>query len=98
MADPLSIAGSIAGLVSIADAVFTRVYRYARAVKGAAKDIDTLATEIINLSGLLRGLELVLNELSTDTTEPNLRLYHLNSCRNTFLEIQKKLDSHNPLA
>jgi len=93
MADPLSIASGIAGLVAIADTIFGRVYSYVRAVKGAAKEIEQLACEIRNLSGILHGLELVLNELLRDSAEPNLRLHHVNSCRATLLKIRNKLDS-----
>jgi hypothetical protein len=95
MADPLSIASGIAGLVAIADTIFGRVYSYARAVKGAAKEIEELACEIRNLSGILHGLELVLSELLKDSAEPNLRLHHINSCRATLLKIRNKLDSPN---
>jgi hypothetical protein len=98
MADPLSIASGIAGLVAIADTIFGRVYSYARAVKGAAKEIEELACEIRNLSGILHGLELVLNELLKDSAEPNLRLHHINSCRATLLKIRNKLDSPNIIA
>ncbi|TVY36887.1 Vegetative incompatibility protein [Lachnellula occidentalis] len=82
MADPLSIAGSIAGLVAIADTIFTRIYRYTKA--------------ITTLSGLLRNLELVLNEYEEDTPDANLRLHHINSCRETLLKIRNKLEWKAP--
>jgi hypothetical protein len=63
MVEPLSIAGSIAGLVAIADIVFSRTYRYAKAVKGAADEIETLSSEIRSLSQVLHGLSLVVSEL-----------------------------------
>ena len=96
MTDPLSIAGSIAGLVAIADSIFTRIYRYSRAVRGAKKDIQELGTRIRELSGILHGLEVILNELENDceTSGQNPRLHHVNSCRNTLLKIQNHLDAH----
>jgi len=94
--DPLSIAGSIAGLVAIADIVFSRTYRYAKAVKGAANDIEKLSSEIRSLSGVLHGLSLVVNELEKETIEPNLRLHHINSCRTTLTKIQRKLERNDP--
>ncbi len=97
MADPLSIAGSIAGLVTMADVVFSRTFRYAKAVKGAAKDIEKLASDIRSLSGVLHGLSLVVSELETTTTDPNLRLHHVNSCRATLIKIQTKLERNDPL-
>jgi GTPase SAR1 family protein len=96
MGDPLSVASGIAGLVSIADTVFTRTYRYVREVKKAEKDISELAAGIRSLSGLLHGLSLVLSELQKETSETNFRLHHINSCRATLTNIQKRLDGHNP--
>jgi hypothetical protein len=95
MVDPLAIAGSITGLVSIADTVFTRTYRYVRLVKNAEKDIPELASGIRSLSGLLHGLALVLSELQKETSETNFQLHHIYSCRVTLTKIQKKLDSHD---
>jgi hypothetical protein len=91
MGDPLSIAASAAGLVSIADTVFTRIYRYAKGVKGAAKEIEELAAGIRTLSEILHGLQLVLSQYDDDRWDPNLRLHHLNSCRETLLKVQKKI-------
>jgi hypothetical protein len=95
MADPLSIAASAAGLVSIADTIFTRIYRYAKGVKGAAKEIEELAAGIRTLSEILHGLQLVLSQYDDDLSDSNLRLHHLNSCRETLLKIQRKIDSND---
>ncbi|TVY37053.1 Serine/threonine-protein phosphatase 6 regulatory ankyrin repeat subunit B [Lachnellula subtilissima] len=76
MADPLSIAASIAGLVTIADTIFT---------------------QITTLSGLLHNLALVLGEYEEDTPDANLRLHHINSCRETLLKIRDKIDWKTPL-
>jgi hypothetical protein len=70
MGDPLSVASGIAGLVSIADTVFTRTYRYVRLVQKAEKDISELAVGIRSLSGLLHGLSLVLSELQKEPPTP----------------------------
>lgn len=96
MTDPLSAAGSIAGLVAIADVVFSRTFRYAKAVKVAAKDIEKLASEIGSLSGVLHSLSLVASELEGRTVDPNLRLHHINSCRETLTKIQRKLERNDP--
>ena len=96
MTDPLSAAGSIAGLVAIADVVFSRTFRYAKAVKVAAKEIEKLASEIGSLSGVLHSLFLVASELGKETIEPNLRLHHINSCRATLTKIQRELERNDP--
>lgn len=99
--DAVSIASSIAGLVAIADTIFSRiysVYKYTKAVQGAAKEIEELATGIRTLSELLHGLQLLLSQFENDLPDPSLRMHHINSCRQTLLKIQKKLDSHDPHA
>ena len=78
--------------MTIADTIFTRIYRYTKAVKDAAKEIQALGSEITTLSRLLRNLELVLGEYEEDTPDANLRLHHINSCRETLLKIRDKID------
>lgn len=98
--DGLSVAASVAGVVQLADTVFTRTYRYAKTVKHATKEINELATGVRNLSSLLHGLNLVLHELEEQDDESNLsnlaefRLHHVSSCLTTLTNIQKKLDKH----
>lgn len=77
MTDPLSIAGSIAGLVSISDVVFSKIYRYAKAVKDARKDIMAFADETRSLSGVLHNLSLIAAELDKEPTETMLQLDHI---------------------
>jgi NACHT domain len=96
MGDPFPLATSISGLVSIADTVFIRTYRYVKLVKKAEKDIAELATGIRSLSGLLHGLSLVLSELEEERSETNFRLHHINSCRATLTKIQTRLDNYDP--
>ncbi|PMD42182.1 hypothetical protein L207DRAFT_424605 [Hyaloscypha variabilis F] len=95
MSDPLSIASGIAGLVTHADAVFSNVYQYAKAVQNAEKEIKELVATVQSLSGLLHSLALVLAELEKDTTESNFRLHHINSCRATLSKIQRKLNAND---
>ncbi|KAG0650988.1 Ankyrin-1 [Hyphodiscus hymeniophilus] len=64
--DGLSVAASIAGLVSLADTVFRRTYQYYKTAKNATQDINKLATGIRTLSSLLHGLELVVNVLNEE--------------------------------
>jgi len=101
--DSLSVASSIAGLVALADTIFTRLYRYVRAVKRAAKDVEELAVGIRTLSSLLHGLNLVLDGLEEEegykgnlSNLAQFRLHHVSSCLTTLTEIQKKLDKYQP--
>ncbi|KAL1648708.1 hypothetical protein SLS58_001882 [Diplodia intermedia] len=97
MADPLSIAGTIAGLCSIADLVFSRVYRYAKSVQNAKSEIGLLAKEIRTLSGTLHSLALLAAELDDGAPEMDFRLHHINSCRQILLDIQRKVDKKDAI-
>ncbi|KAK7429775.1 hypothetical protein QQZ08_003620 [Neonectria magnoliae] len=94
MSDPLSIAGSIAGLISLADLVFRAVFKYTRAVRDAKTNIDALANEINYLGTDLRHLYALVSELETErnTFEPTLRMHHLSHCDNTLSNIKKRVD------
>ncbi|KPM45274.1 hypothetical protein AK830_g1308 [Neonectria ditissima] len=94
MADPLSIAGSIAGLISISDAVFRGVYKYTKAVKNAQNDVGTLANEINSLGADLRHLYALADELESgdDVFDPTLRAHHLGRFYKTLNSIKERVD------
>ena len=83
MADPLSMAASIAVLISLADTLFRHAYKFGRTASGAKKEIQALATEINSFSGLLRSLEALADELEAEgqAFEPALKVDHLIECR-----------------
>jgi hypothetical protein len=89
--DPLSVGASIAGLVALADAVFRRTFQYARDVKGAKKEVQDLSNETRDLAGILHNLSLTASALDDDQFDPNLRMHHVNSCRQTLMQIDKRL-------
>ena len=91
MADPLSIAASIAGLVALTDTLFRTVIKFSREVKGAKQEIANLATEVRDLSGVLHNLSLLAASLETCTQETVFRLHHVNSCRQSIIDVQSKL-------
>ncbi|KAH7160715.1 hypothetical protein EDB81DRAFT_713509 [Dactylonectria macrodidyma] len=93
MSDPLSLAGSIAGLMSLADVVFRAVFKYVRAVKDSKSDIEALSTEINFLGADLRHLYALASELEAekDTFGPTLRIYHLGQCDKTLMKIKQRL-------
>ncbi|RSL55640.1 hypothetical protein CEP53_007043 [Fusarium sp. AF-6] len=101
MADPLSMAASIVGLISLADTLFRHTYKFGRTATGAKKEIQDLAAEINSFSGLLRNLEALADELEADgqAFEPTLKVDHLIECRKIFENIERKvtkaLDSFN---
>ncbi|VUC21708.1 unnamed protein product [Clonostachys rosea] len=94
--DPLSVAGSVAGLVSLADVVFRTAAKYRKEVKGSQKEVDSLLSEVKNTSLLLHNLSLIAYDLESEavpslTTGPNLKLEHLNDCRNLLRRLESGL-------
>ena len=67
--DPLSIAGSIAGLVSLADLVFRTTATYIKCVREARKEVEDLLEEVKQFSLLLHNLSLATSGLEI-TAEP----------------------------
>ena len=53
MADPLSIAASIAGLITVADEVFLRLMKFAKSATDAGKEAKSWAAEINDVAGHL---------------------------------------------
>ncbi|KAF2113185.1 hypothetical protein BDV96DRAFT_601378 [Lophiotrema nucula] len=92
MADPLSIAGSIGGLVSVGDAVARLVFRYVIAVKEAQKEILELKTETDALTGVIYSLKRTVQVLEQDQRfAVTIRLDHVNSCLDLLHRMEKKL-------
>jgi hypothetical protein len=84
MGEPLSMAASIAGLMSLADTVFRYVFKYARGAVNAKKEVESLSTEINGLSAVLRSLHALASELEAEASfEPTLRMQHLTHCKQT---------------
>ncbi|OHF02494.1 hypothetical protein CORC01_02189 [Colletotrichum orchidophilum] len=91
MSDPLSIAGSIAGIVQLSAAVFQQVSKFVRDAKGAEKTVKDLADQTRNLSGVLQNLALLASSLEQETTTSAFKAHHLHACRQTLLDIEKRL-------
>ncbi|KAL8375650.1 hypothetical protein RB595_006978 [Gaeumannomyces hyphopodioides] len=91
MADPLSIAASIGGVISLADVVYLRlkkIVKYAKKVKDAADDIETLAAEVSLISGTLHRLSLLAKALEDETADPTLRIEHIQGCSRILAKIE----------
>ncbi|KAL1631207.1 hypothetical protein SLS56_004454 [Neofusicoccum ribis] len=97
-ADPLSISASIAGLVTLADVVFIRTFKYVQSVKGAEKEISSLANELQSLSGVLHSLHLRIGQLDnyTNTHNASFRPQLIDSCLRLLIKVRDKLEKHNP--
>ncbi|KAI3552033.1 hypothetical protein CSPX01_00709 [Colletotrichum filicis] len=92
MSDPLSIAGSIAGIVRLSASVFQQVSKFIKDAKGAEKTVKDLADQTRNLSGVLQNLSLLASSLEQETSISAFKAHHLHACRQTLLAVEKRLD------
>lgn len=91
--DPLSFSASIAGVISLADSVFTRVHKYIRAVNSAKQDIQALSEEVNWLAAVLRSLQALATELEAegDRFDPTLRIQLVGNCKQTLEKIETRV-------
>ncbi|KAK8064209.1 hypothetical protein PG996_008861 [Apiospora saccharicola] len=94
MADPLSIAAGIAGLISLADLVFTHLVDYGKSVKNAGAESRQLAKEVIMLRGLLDSLKRLADTLDNDTFSSKYGNSYLEACKKTLNDIVDLLVAH----
>jgi hypothetical protein len=66
MVDPFSFATGVAGLISLADLVATKGYRYVKAVKDCDEEVKQLMVELDLFGGVLRRLEKIAKEEEDD--------------------------------
>lgn len=90
MGDPLSVAGSIVGLIALGDVVFRQLHKYVRNVREAEKVVLGVKNEVAALNGVLHNLHLIALELEDDKTIDNvLQIDHIAACSATLTKIQK---------
>ena len=92
--DPFSISASIAGLITLADVVFCRIFKYVKGVKGAPKAISALSSEIGALYGILNSVLLIVCQLEGETFDSTIQTHHVQSCYQTLEKVKKVLDKH----
>jgi hypothetical protein len=98
MADGLSVAASIAGLITIADLIVGRGYRYLKEVKDAEGSIGKLIAEVNNLAGVLHSLKNIADRFEDDgtTTGTTIQIHYVESCYQALENIQKSLNEADP--
>jgi hypothetical protein len=90
--DPLSVAGSVAGLISLADVVFRSLFHYVKDVQNAEQDVQDLKNEVAMLNGVLHNLHLVAQDLEADQgLNYAVRLDHVKACLATLYKLDEKL-------
>ena len=95
MTEPLSLCASIAGLITIADIIFGRTYKFAKAVKRAPHEISALSSEISALYGTLQRLHLITCQFEEELFDSTARTEHLHSCYQTLEKIRARLGEEN---
>ncbi|KAB2104390.1 hypothetical protein AG0111_0g7901 [Alternaria gaisen] len=91
--DPLSVAGSIAGLISLSDTIFRKLYHYVKDVKSAEKEVQELKNEVAALNGVLHNLHLVAEDLETSSLRDiSIRPDHINSCLATLYQLDDRMN------
>jgi hypothetical protein len=100
MAEVVGLAASIAGLVTLADLVFSKGYGFIKASKGAEKSVEHLIDEVNNLSGVLHSLSNVVERLEAENAafDPSSQIHHIQACFETLTQIKKQLDKTVPPA
>lgn len=95
----MDAASAIAGLVALADLVFTKTLRYVRLVKSAEKTINDLVRLLQNMSGTLHILRQRLTVLATDSTQsqPLLPPQILIDCADLLDDVNKRLSKYDVL-
>lgn len=93
MSDPISLASAIAGLVGLADVVFTKTFRYVRSVKSANKTINDLARLLQSMTGTLHILERRLSVLGANSSQaqPLLPPQILRDCARLLGDVKQQL-------
>lgn len=94
MADPLSVSTSIAGLMMLAESVFSRTVRYVKDVKGAPKQIAALSGELGRLYGILVSLNLLALELYVGSQNTTIQIGHVHACHHTLEKMKALIEKH----
>ncbi|KAJ4200100.1 hypothetical protein NW767_007619 [Fusarium falciforme] len=69
MGDPLSVAGSAVGIISLGIQVCQGLVQYADAVRGQQRDVDDGMDEVRSLLAVFKSLEQTIARIETDSPE-----------------------------
>lgn len=93
MADPLSVASGIAGLILLAGFVIGQCYRYGCGVSNAPEESKRLLSEVANLSGILVGVQGLVKQNTSTSGELQGAL---KECRALLELLSTKLRKNEP--
>lgn len=92
----MDVASGIAGLVALADLVFSKIFWYVKAVKNAEGDVKAFSTEVRTLSGILHSLHLVARQLEGEDYDHAIRVHHVYYCHEVLERIKDRLQKAFP--
>jgi chromosome segregation ATPase len=100
MADPLSVAAGVTGLLAFAATAITKGYSILRSLQGSGKEVQRLLTELSQLTGLLCAIvaqeeqtEQIADADETKNAEISQVLESsLNECRKTMKKLKEILE------
>lgn len=92
--DPLSLSASIAGLITITNAIVTGGFKYLSEFKQGDETIKNLFREVNLLFGILHSLENVAKQFESEQSslQHTTRIHHINACDNTLRKIETQLE------
>jgi hypothetical protein len=97
MADPLSLAASLAGLCTLAEAVVRTTRQFVKAVRGSEKEIAKLISSTAQLYGILEQIRLLEDGIEEEfSTFRMVRAEDLFSCETTLRKLETLLRRSNP--
>jgi uncharacterized protein YoxC len=98
MAEVLGVASSVSGLMTIADSIVRKGFKFIKDVKDAEKSVEKLVEEVNNLSGVLHSLNNVVERLEEDrhNVDPSTQIHYIESCYKTLMKIQGHFDEAVP--
>lgn len=96
MAEVLSVAASVAGLLTLAESVFSSTFAFCKDVKHAQRDISRLSTQISALSGTLYRLSLLTRRLEVQGSDCGIKHDNIYECQVLLESVKKKLSSEIP--
>jgi hypothetical protein len=91
MADPLSIAASIAGVITLVDVVFTRLVKYAKSASNAASEARRWADEVNSVGGILNSLSRLAHALEDEPFDSTLRTNRIDCCYRILSDLNELL-------
>ncbi|TRX89974.1 hypothetical protein FHL15_009075 [Xylaria flabelliformis] len=94
--DLVSVAAVTTGLVTLADAVFRRIYKYYKSVSDASNEIKELAEQILSLAEILHSLGILVDALELDGTQSIVQMTHVADATRLLEEIQARLNKPKP--